>query len=77
MTTPLGSRHIPGFDYWVNTRGHVYSVKSDKILTDCYDGDGYAFVNLYKDGEKYPKKNHQLVAENFPELVENNILHLL
>ena len=77
MTTPLDSKHIPGFDYWVNTRGHVYSVKIDKILTDIYDGDGYAFVNMYKDGERYPKKNQHLVAENFPELVENDIPHQL
>ena len=49
----------------------------DKILTDIYDGDGYAFVNMYKDGERYPKKNQHLVAENFPELVENDILHQL
>ena len=90
MTNPLESRPIPDFyyfsdkerkirlhSYWINTRGRVYSARGDKILANGYDANGYAHVVLYGDEKKFTKTKHHLVAEVFPELIENSELHFL
>jgi hypothetical protein len=71
-TNILDSRHIPNKPYWVNTRGHVYSEHSDIIMKGNKRDDGYITVDFFKDRTYYV---HLLVAEAFPELIENNELH--
>ena len=60
-------RDIPGFDYQISNLGNVRSFKfnlSGTILKpSCYGR--YKLVSLFKDGKRYYKKIHRLVAEAF------------
>ena len=52
-------------DYEVDNDGNVKSLKSGIIMKTRISRDGYYYLNLYKDGKKYTKKPHRLVAEAF------------
>ena len=52
---------FPG--YYITKDGKVWSEKTKKFLK--LNGDRYYFVDLYKNGIKYHKKIHRLVAEAF------------
>tara|TARA_R110000822_G_scaffold254943_1_gene381123 strand:+ start:174 stop:695 length:522 start_codon:yes stop_codon:yes gene_type:complete len=57
---------IPDFPtYYVSLCSKIYSEKSDKILKDYFDKDGYFKKHLFKDGKTYPKRIHRLLAEMF------------
>lgn len=51
--------------YQVNELGEVLSLKSNKILKNRNNGNGYLMVGLYKDGKLSNKYIHRLVAESF------------
>ena len=55
---------FPG--YFVGVDG-VYSEKSGKMrrLKSSINGHGYCWVGLYKDGKRYQKSVHRLIAETF------------
>jgi len=57
---------IEGFEnYQVDTYGNVYSNISEKLLQLRKDTNGYLQVNLCKNGKKFTKNIHRLVALNF------------
>ena len=69
-------RDIKGFEglYQINNYGKVKSLErysmqnhliSEKLLTPHYSQGGYLDYSLYKDGIRYHKKPHRLVAEAF------------
>ena len=63
---------IDGYDnYSVSTFGNVRNNKTDKILKNLTNGDGYLFVNLYKNGIRKTKKTHRLVCQAFLTNPEN------
>jgi hypothetical protein len=64
-------KNIKGFDqYRIYQDGHVWSCRS-KIVLKVSLRKGYKFVGLYKDGIRYNKKIHRLVAEHFIPNPEN------
>lgn len=51
--------------YAITKSGRVYSYKSKRFLKPGYNNDGYATINLCKDGRCVSTKVHRLVAEHF------------
>lgn len=69
-------KDIDGFEgmYQISNLGRVKSLPrlslqkheiQEKILNTCHSCGGYVDVSLYKDGKRYHKKPHRLVAEAF------------
>lgn len=60
-------RDIKGFEglYAVTSCGKVYSYKTKRFLRPCMAGRGYLRVNLVKDGKKFKKYVHRLVADAY------------
>ena len=58
---------IPGFEheYAKNKNGRVLSLLTDQINNTSVDTNGYLMTNLYKDGKRYAKRVHILVAQTF------------
>lgn len=57
---------IVGFpNYSVSDEGQVRNAKTGKILAPCPDSNGYLSVGLYRDGKRFVKRVHRLVAEAF------------
>ena len=57
---------IKDFDnYEISNFGNVKNINTGRILKPGNDGRGYFFVKLYKDGKKFNKKIHKLVANAF------------
>lgn len=58
---------VDGFDYEVSDRGHVRNAATGRILRPFHRGFGNAYlgVDLCRDGKRYPRKVHRLVAEAF------------
>ena len=54
---------FPG--YWINSYGRVWSERSNKWLLPRPSNKGYLRVCLYRDGKKFEKAIHRLVAEAF------------
>lgn len=52
--------------YYITDNGVVYSRKTSRITKLIpQNRKGYSFVALYKDGVRYQKSVHRLVAEHF------------
>lgn len=71
-------REISGFpEYFISKDGQVMSRKTNRILKQTADKDGYKIVTLYKNGRYKKKKVHRLVAEAFisPEIDGLQINH--
>lgn len=63
---------IDGFsDYEVSKNGEVYSRLSGKVMTPKSNGKGYLSVELCKNGKKFTKGIHRLVAKAFIPNPEN------
>lgn len=63
---------IKGFiDYEISSYGRVYSCKREIILTPYLNGWGYETVDLLRNGERYRRRVHRLVAEAFVENIFN------
>lgn len=64
-------KEVVGFEgsYKVSNLGRVFSYKKvsrkEHFMKPCNDGNGYMIVCLRKQGKKYIKKVHRLVAEAF------------
>lgn len=59
-------KDIEGFEnYQVSSLGNVRNKTTQRILKYSDSGNGYQKVYLSKDGIKYSKKIHRLVAEAF------------
>lgn len=59
---------IQGYEgkYEASTLGQIRSLKSGKILVQCYDGRGYyKHVTLWKNGTSKCRNVHRLVAETW------------
>ena len=59
--------------YFASNLGYIYSDKRGKMkkLKPGKDGNGYYKVKLYKDGKKYNKKVHRLVATTFLKKIKD------
>ena len=59
--------YINGFpDYMISNKARVWSIKTQRFLTvKPMDDHGHLGVCLYKDGNRYYKYIHRLVAEAF------------
>jgi len=65
-------RPIVDFEnYEISNLGNVRNIKTEKILKNCINNEGYYQVNLYKDKKRTTKTIHQLVANTFIENPEN------
>lgn len=60
-------KDIKGFEglYSVTSCGRIWSHVKNIFLSPGIDMDGYYTVVLYKDGKKYTKRIHRLVAEAY------------
>lgn len=60
-------KNVKGFEnYKINNLGQVLNAKRNKILKDDKsNGRGYCNITLYKNGKRYRKVVHRLVAEAF------------
>lgn len=62
---------IPNFsNYMVSSNGRIFS-KKRQILLIPYIRSGYEIVYLYKEGKRYKKSVHRIVAETFINNVSN------
>ena len=52
-------------NYKVSSKGRVWSVKRNKILSLGKDGHGYLHIKLYENGKPTQNKVHRLVASTF------------
>ena len=65
-------KKIEGFEnYSVSDQGRVRRDNSGRILKPGKNIPGYLMVSLYKNGKKYNKSIHRLVAEHFIPNPEN------
>lgn len=69
----VGANGIPKGEYRVSSLGRVMSLKGGKvkILNLTYDGKGYAYVGIHKDGAQKKIHVHVLVATAFIPNLEN------
>lgn len=51
--------------YYATTDGKIWSSKTNKFLTPCFNGQGYYIVCLHYEGKGHPIKVHRLIAETF------------
>ena len=51
--------------YMVDSRGNVFSLKRNRVMTPCKSNNGYLQVHLTKDGKMKSFKIHRLVAMAF------------
>lgn len=60
-------KDIIGFEglYSITDQGNVWSYYTNKFLKPVLGANGYLKVTLVKDGKKYTKAVHRLVAETF------------
>lgn len=60
-------RDVPGYKgrYRVSSKGHVYSLLTDKVLKQDTNRTGYNLVRLYKGGESKTLYVHRLVLLAF------------
>ena len=60
-------------DYFITETGDVYSGKRDKIIKfkPCINSKGYFQIDFWKDGKRYSKSIHRLLAETFINNPEN------
>jgi len=57
---------IKGFpDYKITVSGDVYSIKRKRYLSPNTDKDGYHHIGIFKDGKRYWRRIHRLVADNY------------
>jgi hypothetical protein len=67
-------------DYQISNYGRVKSThKSEKILSEHDNGNGYLSVDLYRDGKRYRKYIHRLVYEihnNYKLKKDEHIHHI-
>ena len=52
-------------EYAVTRDGKVWSYKKNRFLIPSNNGHGYMIVSLSKDGKRYTKRVHRLVAEAY------------
>ena len=63
---------IEGFEnYSVSNFGDVKINKTNKVMISTFDKDGYKSIKLSKDGKRFNKRVHRLVAEAFIPNPEN------
>ena len=60
-------------DYCVSNLGNVKNIKTNKILKQSANKEGYIRLKIYKNGKQYNKNVHQLVANAFLENVDNKL----
>ena len=60
-------KDVIGYDklYSIDNSGNVYSKRTNKILSQGTDTNGYKFVILCNNGKRKCKRIHRLVAEAF------------
>lgn len=60
-------KFIPGYQnlYTADEHGNVFSVTTGRQIKWYNDGNGYYYVQLYKNGHRKCKKVHRIVAETF------------
>src|SRR5690242_283644 len=64
-------RQITDFpDYYINIYGTVYNSKTDYILEQTDNGNGYLDVRLTRGGKSKHKYVHRLLAEAFIEKLD-------
>lgn len=58
-------KQIHNFNYMVSDCGEIISLNINKPICQWVDNVGYLQVNLRKEGKKYYKRVHRIVAETF------------
>lgn len=58
-------KQIHNFNYMVSDCGEIISLNINKPICQWVDNVGYLQVNLMKEGKKYYKRVHRIVAETF------------
>ena len=58
-------KKIENYNYCVSNLGNIKNIKTNKILKQRYDKDGYPRVNLSKNGVFKTFSIHRLIAEVF------------
>ena len=56
-------------NYMVDKQGNIKNCKTSKTVSQHDNGNGYMFVNLWRDGKRYNRYVHRLVAETY--IVDN------
>ena len=65
-------KKISTFNYSITKNGGVYSHHRNRFLKNIRIGhNGYKYIPLWKDGQRYMKKIHRLIAQAFIPNSEN------
>ena len=66
-------KDIPGWEgqYACDTKGQIYSYKSNKFLSPSKNKRGYLHVTFVKDGKRYDYRVQRLIAMTFLDNPEN------
>lgn len=66
-------KDIPGWEglYACDTKGQIYSYRSNKFLSPAKSKRGYLHVTFTKDGKRYDYRVHRLIAMTFIDNPEN------
>lgn len=66
-------KDIPGWEgfYACDTKGQIYSYRTNKFLTPSKNKRGYLHVVFTKDGKRYDYRVQRLVAMTFLDNPEN------
>ena len=66
-------KDIPGWEgkYACDTKGNVYSYRSNKFLSPSKNKRGYMHVTFINDGKRYDYRVHRLIAMTFLDNFEN------
>lgn len=52
-------------NYSISDTGEIKNNKTNRLLSICYNQDGYAIIQLWRNNKGYTKRVHRLVLENF------------
>lgn len=58
-------------NYKINKEGSIYSCKLKRLMKILITRDGYYYVDIIKDGKKYKKYIHRLLAIAFINNLDN------
>lgn len=66
-------KDIPGWEglYACDTKGNIYSYRSNKFLSPSKLKRGYLHVTFTRDGKRYDYRVHRLIAMTFLDNPEN------
>lgn len=58
-------KSVKGFPYEISNTGQVRRWKRNNVIAQHQHKDGYMYIQLYRDGKRYTKAVHRLMAQTY------------